>query len=358
MTTTDDTRLPLTSTDVAAERLDALREIFPEAFTEGRVDLHRLRVLLGEDEATGPERYGLSWAGKAEAIRAAQSLSSGTLLPAPDESVNWDTTENLIIEGDNLEVLKLLQKAYHGRVKMIYIDPPYNTGGEFIYPDNFREGLQDYLRYSGQVDGDGLKLTTNTETDGRFHSNWLSMMLPRLMLARNLLAEDGIIFVSIDDHEAHDLRALLDEIFGEENFLANIAWEKRYTRSNNARMFYSLKDSIIAFRRSPVLPYLRENRTDKSDSIYGNPDNDPRGAWTSSSVERVPLPGGQAYAVAGGLLLVCLEDPITPEQIAAMIAHRPRQVICLDHAFRGVDQLKANTKLQMKAADDIAFHTV
>jgi len=169
-------RMPLTSYDVVQDRMDRLRELFPEAFAEGKVDFDKLRQALGENIDTGRERYGLTWAGKADAIRAIQSPSVGTLVPCPDESVNFDTTENLFIEGDNLEVLKLLQKSYYGRVKMIYIDPPYNTGNEFIYPDNYREGLEEYLRYSGQVNDEGVRQSTNTETSGRFHSKWLSMM--------------------------------------------------------------------------------------------------------------------------------------------------------------------------------------
>ncbi len=164
----------LDSRDTLAEKIDQLREAFPEVFSEGRVDFLKLQQMLGEWVETQPERYGLSWAGKSEAICNLQTPSIGTLLPLPDQSVQWDTAENLIIEGDNLEVLKLLQDSYHNQVKMMYIDPPYNTGHEFIYPDNFREGLDDYLRYSGQVDGDGLKLSTNTETHGRFHSKWLN----------------------------------------------------------------------------------------------------------------------------------------------------------------------------------------
>lgn len=219
---TDDTKLPLASENPAGALLNQLRETAPHLFSEGKVDWEKLKATLGEAIETGPERYGLTWAGKAEAFRNVQSASVGTLLPMPEESVNFDTSENLVIEGDNLEVLKLLQKSYHGKVKMIYIDPPYNTGNEFIYPDNYREGLDDYLRYSGQVSDEGLKQSTNTETGGRFHSKWLNMMYPRLFLARNLLRDDGVIFVSIDDNEYFNLRSLMNEIFGEENFISSI----------------------------------------------------------------------------------------------------------------------------------------
>lgn len=216
--------MPLTSQDVLTERVEALRELFPEAFAEGVIDFAKLKQALGEFTDDSPERYGLSWAGKSEAIRAIQSLSSGTLVPCKEESVNFDTTGNLIIEGDNLEVLKLLQKSYYGKVKMIYIDPPYNTGKDFIYPDNYREGLDGYLRYSGQIDDEGLKLETNTETSGRFHSRWLNMMYPRLFLAKNLLSDDGLIAVSIDHNEVTNLRSLLLELFGEENAVNTLTW--------------------------------------------------------------------------------------------------------------------------------------
>ena len=249
MATGEETKLPLTSRDVNAERLARLHELFPEAFTEGKPDLKKFPQLLGDAATDAPERYGLSWAGRSEAIRAIQITSLGTLLPAREESVDFDASENLIIEGDNLEVLKLLQGGYHGRVKMIYIDPPYNTGGEFIYPDNYKEGLADYLKFSGQVSGEGIKLTTNAETDGRYHSKWLTMMYPRLFLARNLLREDGVIFVSIDDHEVHNLRAVMNEIFGEENYLAAVAWQRRDTPANDVQGFSTYHEYIVCYAK-------------------------------------------------------------------------------------------------------------
>ena len=277
-------KLDLRSHDITEDKIAALRAAFPEAFTEGdRIDFERLKLALGESVDVGKERYGMNWPGKAECFRTIQQPSLGTLRPCPEESVEWDTTENLIIEGDNLEVLKLLQKAYLGKVKMIYIDPPYNTGNDFIYPDDYTESLQTYLEYTGQVDSQGKKFSTNTETDGRFHSKWLNMMYPRLYLARNLLRDDGVIFISIDDGEAMNLVLLMNEIFGEENQLAIIAWEKRFTRSNNARLYAKVKDTIVAYRKSDLLSKLREARTEKTDEIYDNPDNDPRGPWTSVS---------------------------------------------------------------------------
>ncbi len=218
-------KIDLSTMEVRDARLDELLRLFPEAVTEGKIDFARLRQTLGDAVDPRKEKYGLSWAGKSEAIQVLQTSAMGTLVPMPEESVNFESSENLIIEGDNLEVLKLLQKSYYGKVKMIYIDPPYNTGNEFIYPDNFKEGLDDYLKYSGQTTEDGLKLSTNTEGNGRYHSKWLNMMYPRLFLAKNLLRQDGVIFVSIDDREVHNLRSLMNEIFGEENFIAQITRE-------------------------------------------------------------------------------------------------------------------------------------
>ncbi len=198
--------LDLRSEDIAAGKRSDLLRLFPEAAGEGgKIDLSSCSCALGERVETGRERYGLNWPGKADCFKIIQAPSTGTLLPCPEESVNFDTTENLIIEGDNLEVLKLLQKSYLGKVKMIYIDPPYNTGNDFIYPDNYADA-QTYLEYTGQVDAEGRKFGTNTDTDGRFHSKWLNMMYPRLYLARNLLHEDGVILVSIDDAEIDNLR--------------------------------------------------------------------------------------------------------------------------------------------------------
>ena len=279
-------KLSLTSADPLQGRIEQLKELFPEAFSEGKVDFEKLRLELGDDVDEGRERYGLSWAGKADAIRAIQIPSVATLAPDRDASVDFDSTENLMIEGDNLEVLKLLQKAYHGRVKMIYIDPPYNTGKDFIYPDNFREGLQGYLRYSGQVDDEGYKLSTNTESSGRYHSNWLSMMYPRLFLARNLLQEDGVIWISIDDHEVHNLRAGLDELFGSENFVATFIWEKRTTRENR-KVFSFNHDYILCYARNKTSFQSTRNLLPLGEAVlarYSNPDSDPRGDWQSVSL--------------------------------------------------------------------------
>jgi len=222
---TDNEKMDLQSMNIVEQKREKLKELFPEVFTEGqKIDFERLKLTLGEAVDVGKERYGMNWPGKADCFKIIQQPSIATLTPAREESVDFDETENLFIEGDNLEVLKLLQKSYFGKIKMIEIDPPYNTGNDFIYPDNYSESLDTYLRYTGQIDNEGRKYSTNTEADGRFHSKWMNMMYPRLFLARNLLREDGVIFMHIDDHEVSNLRKLCDEIFGEANFVAEFVW--------------------------------------------------------------------------------------------------------------------------------------
>ncbi len=242
--------LDLRSADIADEKKRHLLRLFPEAATEGgKLDFERLKLALGEAVDVGKERYGMNWPGKAECFRTIQAPSLATLRPCPDESVNFSTTENLIIEGDNLEVLKLLQKSHLGAVKMIYIDPPYNTGRDFIYPDDFTESLDTYLEYTGQVDAEGRVFGTNTDTDGRFHSKWLSMMYPRLYLARNLLREDGVLFVSIDDGELFGLLGILREVFGEENHLATLI-HQRAKGGGQAKHVVKGHDYVLVFARN------------------------------------------------------------------------------------------------------------
>lgn len=265
------------SMNIEQTNLDKLRSVFPECVSEGKLDIDKLLSLCGEYIDNDFEKYKFEWKGKADCLRLAQKRSTGTLRPCPVESVDWDTTQNLYIEGDNLEVLKLLQTAYYRKVKMIYIDPPYNTGNDFVYADDFADPMARYKEVTQQT------TKSNPETMGRYHTNWLNMMYPRLRLAANLLRDDGVIFISIDDNEVDNLKKLCNEVFGEENFLACIVWEKRFTRSNNARLFASLTDYILVYRKSPTVDYLRAPRTEKSDSIYNNPDNDPRGVWTSVS---------------------------------------------------------------------------
>ncbi len=273
------------SADIVADNIEQLKVLFPEAFTEDGVNFESLRQLLGDagvlDE--GEEKYGLNWHGKKQARQIALTPSTGTLRPCPEESVDWDTTQNLFIEGDNLEVLKLLQKSYAGKVKMIYIDPPYNTGKEFIYPDKYQDNLDTYLKYTGQVDNEGMKFSSNTETTGRKHTNWLNMMYPRLKLARNLLKQDGVIFISIDDHEQSNLKSICDGIFGEEAFLASLIWKKR--SSPDARSTIgSIHDTILCYIKNADLQKKAIGKmplSAKRKAAFSNPDNDPRGVWAS-----------------------------------------------------------------------------
>jgi len=280
-------KLDLSSLDIAEERQKELLRLFPEVRTEGgKLDFDRLKLALGEAVDVGKERYGMSWPGKADCFRTIQAPSLGTLRPSPEESVAFDTTENLIIEGDNLEVLKLLQKSYLGKVKMIYIDPPYNTGNDFIYPDNYTESLQTYLEYTGQVDDEGHRFGTNADTDGRFHSKWLNMMYPRLYLARNLLREDGVIFISIDDNEVDNLLKVCLEVFGEENLVGLFVWEKRTTRENR-RVFSFNHEFVLCVARSLEEFETQRNLlplTDRARERYSNPDGDRRGPWQSVSL--------------------------------------------------------------------------
>ncbi len=271
-----------TSADLVADQTAHLKELFPEAFTEGKVDFDRLRATLGDLVDDRPERYTFNWAGKRDAIRLLQTPTRATLVPCRDESVNFDTTRHLFIEGDNLEVLKLLYKPYFGRVKMIYIDPPYNTGNDFIYPDNYADPLETYLQLTGQKDAEGNLLTSNPETSGRYHSAWLSMMYPRLFLARQLLREDGVIFVSIDDHEVHNLRMLMNEVFGEENLLGTLVWKSRQMVDNRTKTGISSDhEYILCFGKSSEA-VLRGSEKDLSK--FSNPDNDPRGPWRSADL--------------------------------------------------------------------------
>ncbi|MHB0987362.1 MAG: site-specific DNA-methyltransferase [Bellilinea sp.] len=247
-------KLDLRSLDLTEEKKQELLRLFPEIRTEGeKIDFERLKLALGEAVDVGKERYGMNWPGKADCFRTIQAPSTGTLLPCPEESVNFDTTENLIIEGDNLEVLKLLQKSYLGKVKMIYIDPPYNTGNDFIYPDNYTESLQTYLEYTGQVDSEGRKFGTNSESDGRFHSRWMNMMYPRLYLARNLLRDDGVIFISIDDTEFDNLKKICNEVFGEGNLLACIANINNPKGRSDDKYFATAHEYLLVYCKSTVI---------------------------------------------------------------------------------------------------------
>lgn len=273
------------SADVVAENLDALKALFPEAFSEGKIDFEVLKQLLGAAVDERDEKYGLNWHGKRRARQIALTPSNGTLLPCPEESVDWDTTQNLMIEGDNLEVLKLLQKSYAGQVKLIYIDPPYNTGNDFLYPDDYKQGVKTYLELTGQIATDGARSTSNTESSGRFHTSWLNMMYPRLKLAKSLLCNEGTIAISIDDGEVANLRAMCDDIFGEENHVATIVWQKRYVSNVTAKWLSDMHDYIVIYAKNlDKVSISSWDRTDEQLSAYKNPDNDDRGVWRAQDL--------------------------------------------------------------------------
>ena len=292
-------KLKMHSLDGVERNIERISKLFPNAMTEvmrgGKVehaiDFDVLRQELSDAIVEGrEERYQFTWPDKKKAMLAANAPITATLRPVKADSVGKDGTpggfdsENLYIEGDNLEVLKLLQETYLGKVKMIYIDPPYNTGNDFVYEDDFAQSAADYMDNSGQYDEAGNRLVTNTESNGRFHTDWLNMIYGRLKIAKSLLSEDGLVFISIDEHESHNLRKICDEIFGGQNFISQIVWEKRYTRSNNARRFTTLTEPILCYAKNiTVVTDIKERRNVKADSIYSNPDNDPRGVWTSVS---------------------------------------------------------------------------
>lgn len=274
------------SMNVLESNINEMKNLFPEAFSEGIIDFEILKSLLSLENASffdsKDERFSFNWSGKNQAKKIAQTTSTGTLRPCFDSSQD---SQNIFIEGDNLEVIKLLQKSYHRSIKLIYIDPPYNTGKDFVYKDKFQDNLSNYFNQTGQVDEFGKKLTTNPETSGRYHSDWLSMMYPRLKLARNLLSEDGAIFISIDDGEHSNLKLLCDEVFGEDNFVNNIIWQKKYSPQNDAKWLSDNHDFILCYAKNKNIwrPNLLA-RTDKQNTAYKNPDNDPRGVWKSTDL--------------------------------------------------------------------------
>jgi adenine-specific DNA-methyltransferase len=287
-------KLKMHSPDLSQDNIAKIRDLFPGCVTEARdeatgtvrlaVDFDQLRQELSDHIVDGPqERYRLDWPGKREALALANSPIATTLRPARDESVDFDTTRNLFIEGDNLDVLKLLQENYLGKIKMIYIDPPYNTGNDFVYEDDFSAKSEEYLLKSNQRDEKGNRLVANTSANGRFHSDWLTMVYSRLKLARNLLSDDGVIFISIDDGEVHNLRKVTDEIFGEENFVGNIVWQKKYSPQNDAKYLSDMHDHILLYARNKESWFpIPLPRTAKQNLAYKNPDNDPRGPWKAT----------------------------------------------------------------------------
>lgn len=278
-----ETKLNGTTPDIVEENIAKLKEIFPDVFCEGKVDFEKLQQVLGNYVEDAKERYNFSWNGKGKSLKLAQSPSTGTLLPCKEESKDWDTTENLYIEGDNLEVLKLLQKSYHNKIKMIYIDPPYNTGHDFVYKDNFKDNLQNYLEITGQTDEDGNKLTTNSESNGRYHTDWLNMMYPRLRLARNLLADDGVIFISIDDNEQTNLKKLCDELFGEDNFIGTLSVENNPKGRKNSAFISVSSEYCLIYAKNKEIAYFIENVPKKASDMT----EDENGRFVHNSGKRV-----------------------------------------------------------------------
>jgi len=291
------------SLDLTAEKLAQLRDLFPEVFSEGKVDFARLKDMLGEHVVFPNEHYELSWAGKAEARKEIQKQTTNTLIADKEGSIDFENAQNLFIEGENLEVLRILQKSYFGKVKMIYIDPPYNTGNDsFVYPDDFSERQEEYKKRAGITDEEGYLnkqdlWRKNTRENGQFHSVWLSMMYPRLYLARNLLREDGVIFVSIDDNEVNNLKLIMDEIYGEENHYATFAWQRKDTPSNDTKDVSFTHEYVLCFARSSVFQRNLLPRTEAQLKNYKNPDNDPRGLWIRTALTRKEYVERDYYAI-------------------------------------------------------------
>ena len=280
-------KLEGTSMDIVKDNIEKLKEIFPEVCTEGKIDFEILRQLLGEDIENDKEKFYFSWNGKTRAAQISKNQSTGTLRPIKENPKVWDNTENIYIEGENLEVLKLLQKSYYRKIKMIYIDPPYNTGKQFVYPDNYKNSLKDYLEMTGQIGKEGYKLSTNLETNGRFHSDWLSMMYSRLIIARKLLTDDGVILISIDDRELKNLLALVNDYFGEKN-IDILIWQKtdpqvdRNTNSKQIARFLEFKEYIVVvYKNKAETVFNKIKRKPEWKNAQKNADNDPRGNWQS-----------------------------------------------------------------------------
>jgi len=287
-------KLSMKSVDLTQKNIEKIAELFPNVITEVRdengklkraIDFELLKQELSDIVVEGDkERYQLMWPGKKQAILNANTPIDKTLRPVKEDSVDWDTTQNLYIEGDNLEVLKLLQESYLNKIKCIYIDPPYNTGKDFIYKDDFKESTEEYLEESGQVDEEGNRLFQNTESNGRFHSDWLTMMYSRLKIARNLLRDDGVIFISIDDNEIDNLKKICDEIFGSDNFIANVIWQHSIQPKGYLGKFSVHHNFILVYAKSINYSLESLDRTEEHNKAYSNPDNDPRGPWRPGDV--------------------------------------------------------------------------
>lgn len=297
-------KLKMQTADGVQDNISRIAELFPECITEVNnqmggikrsIDFDKLRQLLSSDIVEGnEERYQFTWPDKRKAILAANAPINATLRPCPEESVDFDTTQNLYIEGDNLDVLKCLKETYLHKVKMIYIDPPYNTGNDFVYEDDFAESASEYLANSGQFDEQGNRLVTNTESNGRFHTDWLNMIYPRLKVARDLLTEDGVIFISIDDNEVENLKKVCNEIFGEQNFVGNIIWQSRTSISNDDEISTNHNHTIIFSKNREKLSFGGD---DIDESDYSNPDNDPRGPWKLVPIDANHVGGDTNYPI-------------------------------------------------------------
>ncbi len=330
------TKLKMQTPDLTAQNIEKIAELFPNCITETvdengqpkrAVNFPMLKQMLSGEVLDGDEAYEFTWVGKKASIVEANRPIRKTLRPCIEESRNWDETENLYIEGDNLEVLKLLQESYLGKVKMIYIDPPYNTGNDFIYRDDFKQTAAEYDEESGVFDEDENRLFKNTDSNGRFHSDWCSMIYPRLLLARNLLSDDGVIFISVDDNEQENLRKICDEVFGANNFVAQLIWERAYAPKNDARFISNSHDYVLMYVQN-INQFVigRLPRTEEANARYQNPDNDPRGVWkpsdmsvktynaacdypiTAPSGRIIEPPTGRCWSLAKNVFLARLQD--------------------------------------------------
>ena len=285
-------RIDSSSKNEIYEKISKLSQIIPECISEGKIDFEKFKSLFKEFVDDSNEHFGLMWNGKNRALQISQSLSTNILRPVENKSVNWDNTENVYIEGDNLEVLKILQKSYNRKVKMIYIDPPYNTGNDFVYNDSFNDTLNNYVEQTNQEN------KANPETSGRFHTEWLNMMYPRLRLAKNLLSDDGVIFISIDDSEIENLKEICNEIFGGRNFVANIIWERAFSPINLKKHFSESHDFALVYAKNiDNLVCNGLKRKDESNGRYKNLDNDPRGPWSSSDLSVGPAIQSNIYEI-------------------------------------------------------------
>ena len=323
---------PATSPNFRTEMAEQLAELMPEVIADGKIDVDKLRELLGDDVGDDRERFGLFWPGKKRALRPAQEPTTATLMPDFENSKDWDTTKNVFIEGDNLEVLKILQKHYHGKIKMIYIDPPYNTGKDFVYPDNYKEGLETYLEWTRQVNEEGKKVSTNSESEGRYHSNWLNMMYPRLKLARNLLTDDGVILVSINDVEQAHLKRLLDEVFGEANFLAQFIWVNEGNIDQQSKIKGS-HEYVLAYARSAAAvlrPTVIDPNIEESSKLYNDTiENSITKNGPANPPSEVELPTWFPVAFESGTILPrddTYPHVLTPIEVAGGKLTKPARV--------------------------------